>query len=73
MDMINIQGSGDSYQTQQADLAPEDGGESDNSGEDDESGAPAWDREGGQGLVNVLKAFHMLKNEFDSKFKAMWA
>ncbi|KAF2734355.1 P-loop containing nucleoside triphosphate hydrolase protein [Polyplosphaeria fusca] len=32
---------------------------------------PAWEE--GTGLLNVLKAFTLLKAEFDTKFKAMWA
>lgn len=33
--------------------------------------APAWEE--GEGLLNVLKAFKALKEDFDTKFKAMWA
>ncbi|KAF1847985.1 DEAD/DEAH box helicase-like protein [Cucurbitaria berberidis CBS 394.84] len=33
--------------------------------------APAWEE--GAGLLNVLKAFKALKEDFDTKFKAMWA
>lgn len=32
---------------------------------------PAWEE--GAGLLNVLKAFRMLREEFDTKFRAMWA
>ncbi|KAF2702832.1 DEAD/DEAH box helicase-like protein [Pleomassaria siparia CBS 279.74] len=32
---------------------------------------PAWEE--GQGLMNVLKSFKMLREEFDAKFRAMWA
>ncbi|KAF2467823.1 DEAD/DEAH box helicase [Lindgomyces ingoldianus] len=32
---------------------------------------PAWEE--GAGLLNVLKAFKMLREEFDTKFRAMWA
>ncbi|KAF1954271.1 P-loop containing nucleoside triphosphate hydrolase protein [Byssothecium circinans] len=32
---------------------------------------PAWEE--GTGLLNVLKAFKALKEEFDTKFRAMWA
>jgi len=32
---------------------------------------PAWEE--GTGLLNVLKAFKELKEEFDTKFRAMWA
>jgi hypothetical protein len=33
--------------------------------------APAWEE--GAGLLNVLKAFKALKEDFDTKFKTMWA
>jgi superfamily II RNA helicase len=32
---------------------------------------PAWEE--GAGLLNVLKAFKLLREEFDGKFRAMWA
>jgi superfamily II RNA helicase len=32
---------------------------------------PAWEE--GEGLLNVLTAFKMLREEFDTKFRAMWA
>ncbi|KAF2742177.1 P-loop containing nucleoside triphosphate hydrolase protein [Sporormia fimetaria CBS 119925] len=32
---------------------------------------PAWEE--GEGLMNVLKSFKMLREEFDLKFRAMWA
>ncbi|KAF9737049.1 DEAD/DEAH box helicase [Paraphaeosphaeria minitans] len=32
---------------------------------------PAWEE--GAGLLNVLKAFQALKEDFDTKFRAMWA
>ena len=32
---------------------------------------PAWEE--GAGLLNVLKAFKALKEDFDTKFRAMWA
>ncbi|ORX92235.1 DEAD/DEAH box helicase-like protein [Clohesyomyces aquaticus] len=32
---------------------------------------PAWEE--GAGLLNVLKAFKLLREEFDMKFRAMWA
>ena len=32
---------------------------------------PAWEE--GAGLLNVLKAFKLLKADFDTKFRAMWA
>ncbi|KAF2497209.1 DEAD/DEAH box helicase-like protein [Lophium mytilinum] len=40
--------------------------------EDDESDddSPAWED---QGLLKVLKAFQMLKKDFDTKFRVMWA
>jgi superfamily II RNA helicase len=39
--------------------------------DDDNKEPPAWEE--GEGLLNVLKAFKALKEDFDTKFKAMWA
>lgn len=48
-------------------------GENWDDGEDseDEAGEVAWDEK--TGLLNVLKAFKLLKADFDTKFRAMWA
>lgn len=74
MEMIDVQGSGDSYESAQAELGLEDSEKSDNSEEDDGvSAQPAWENQDGQSLLKVLQAFQMLKTEFDAKFKVMWA
>ncbi len=81
MDMINIQGGGDSYESAQAEVGLEgvdDESGSNSSGEDDQRVAtapPAWQNQDGghQSLLKVLQAFQMLKMNFDAKFKAMWA
>ena len=78
MDMIDIQGSGDAYESARAGVGLEDGDEAGNNGDsggedDDGAVAPAWEYQGGQSLLKVLKAFQMLKAEFDGKFKVMWA
>ncbi|OAL00090.1 P-loop containing nucleoside triphosphate hydrolase protein [Phaeosphaeriaceae sp. SRC1lsM3a] len=39
--------------------------------EDGDAEAPAWEE--GAGLLNVLKAFRALKEDFDTKFRTMWA
>lgn len=39
--------------------------------EDSDQEAPTWEE--GAGLLNVLKAFKALKEDFDIKFRAMWA
>jgi len=39
--------------------------------DDEKKEPPAWEE--GEGLLNVLKAFKALKEDFDTKFKAMWA
>jgi hypothetical protein len=39
--------------------------------DDDDKEPPAWEE--GEGLLNVLKAFKALKEDFDTKFRAMWA
>ncbi|KAJ4411487.1 hypothetical protein N0V91_001271 [Didymella pomorum] len=48
-------------------------GENWDDGEDseEETGEVAWDEQ--TGLLNVLKAFKLLKADFDTKFRAMWA
>lgn len=48
-------------------------GENWDDGEDseEEKGEVAWDEQ--TGLLNVLKAFKLLKADFDTKFRAMWA
>lgn len=48
-------------------------GENWDDGEDseEEAGEVAWDEK--TGLLNVLKAFKLLKSDFDTKFRAMWA
>ncbi|KAF2269330.1 hypothetical protein CC78DRAFT_550782 [Lojkania enalia] len=38
--------------------------------EDESDSKPAWDE--GMGMVNVLRSFKMLKEDFDTKLKAMW-
>jgi len=39
--------------------------------DDEKKEPPAWEE--GEGLLNVLKAFKALKEDFDTKFRAMWA
>jgi superfamily II RNA helicase len=39
--------------------------------DDEDKEPPAWEE--GEGLLNVLKAFKALKEDFDTKFRAMWA
>ncbi|OCL04189.1 P-loop containing nucleoside triphosphate hydrolase protein [Glonium stellatum] len=39
---------------------------------DDDNEKPAWEEHEG-GLLNVLRAFKKLREEFDTKFKVMWA
>jgi superfamily II RNA helicase len=48
-------------------------GENWDDGEDSDEEKPdlAWDEQ--TGLLNVLKAFKLLKADFDTKFRAMWA
>ncbi|KAL6706224.1 hypothetical protein ACN47E_005959 [Coniothyrium glycines] len=45
--------------------------ESEEEWDKDDQETPAWEE--GAGLLNVLKAFKALKEDFDAKFKAMWA
>lgn len=53
------------------DESEEDAGENWDDGEGSDEEPLAWEE--GAGLLNVLKAFKTLKDEFDTKFKAMWA
>jgi superfamily II RNA helicase len=39
--------------------------------DEDSQEPPAWEQ--GEGMLNVLKAFKALKEDFDTKFRAMWA
>lgn len=86
--MLEIQGAGDAHESARAERGLEDVvGELENKGGEDGEGeqergkedadggnaAPAWEGQGGQGLLMVLKAFEMLKSEFDAKFRVMWA
>jgi hypothetical protein len=70
-DMTDVQGSGDAVEEAagvkvetQPGVVEEDG---------PESSAPAWELDEGQGLMKVLQAFKLLKEEFDGKFKVMWS
>ncbi|KAK3352620.1 hypothetical protein B0T25DRAFT_189350 [Lasiosphaeria hispida] len=38
-----------------------------------DSNVPSWDREDAQSLVKVHEAFSMLRDQFDEKFRKMWA
>jgi hypothetical protein len=71
-DMIDVMGGGDAFEEQRGDEEP-----------DQEIGAatptldgepvPAFNAEGGEGLLLVLKAFKLLASEFNTKFKATWS
>lgn len=41
--------------------------------EDEEQKAPTWEDEGNGNLLDVLEGFKKLSDEFNEKFKAMWA
>jgi ATP-dependent RNA helicase DDX60 len=77
--MIDVQGSGDVAEELAGDNADANGvvnGESaDDAKSDSESdfSTPSWGKDGGAGLLHVLKAFAMLQEEFNEKFKAIWA
>lgn len=61
-DMAEVQGSGDAHE------------ENDGVADDDEAAAqPSSDVHDGEGLMKVLRAFKLLKKEFDEKFKVIWS
>ncbi|KAH7396308.1 DEAD/DEAH box helicase-like protein [Pyrenochaeta sp. MPI-SDFR-AT-0127] len=61
----------ESWDDEESDADSEDTASDWDAGEDGEQEPPAWEE--GAGLLNVLKAFKALKEDFDIKFKAMWA
>ena len=78
LDFIDVRGGGDDEEENRedkmlpSDTATEEVEESWDAEDDDEKKEPpAWEE--GEGLLNVLKAFKALKEDFDTKFRAMWA
>lgn len=86
-DMIDIMGSGDAYEEQQDDKAidKQEAQKSGRGDEKDQEGSALMeagddgdfddyeDGENDKGLLKVLKAFKILQEEFNEKFKKMWA
>jgi hypothetical protein len=70
-DMTEVQGSGDAVEEAAGVKKEQEPGVVDD-GEGD-SAAPAWKLDDGEGLMKVLQAFKLLKEEFDLKFKVMWS
>lgn len=71
-DMTDVQGSGDAVEEAAGvKKEQEPGVVADES--DSEESSPAWELDDGAGLLKVLQAFKMLKDEFDAKFKVMWS
>ncbi|KAF1981705.1 P-loop containing nucleoside triphosphate hydrolase protein [Aulographum hederae CBS 113979] len=80
VDMIEVMGSGDKYEDKRDEVlvvgqGGEKAGEEVVEEEEDGEGLgrPSWDSDDGQGLLMVLKAFQVLRRDFDEKFKGMWA
>ncbi|KAF2826826.1 P-loop containing nucleoside triphosphate hydrolase protein [Ophiobolus disseminans] len=61
----------DSWDDEADDTEDEDDVDEDWDADDADQEAPAWEE--GAGLLNVLKAFKALKEDFDTKFRTMWA
>jgi superfamily II RNA helicase len=61
----------DSWDDEEDDEESEEAENWDDDEDEEDKEALAWDE--GAGLLNVLKAFKLLKADFDTKFKAMWA
>ncbi|KAK3079401.1 hypothetical protein LTS18_004945, partial [Coniosporium uncinatum] len=60
-------GSGDAFEDRKDDVDVDADGGAEQDG--DGTGKPAWEGDDGRGLLKVLKAFQMLKAEFDETFK----
>lgn len=79
-DDLDIRGSGDAAEELAGDSEAQDSGygTAENSIDEDsdtdlEESVASLSLDNGQGLLKVLKAFRMLRKEFDEKFRAMWA
>lgn len=76
-DMIDVMGGGDAFEEEQLDKSIRERKTEENDGEGpetpSEASPPAWETDGGKGLLHVLKAFRALADEFNEKFKSMWA
>ena len=76
-DMIDVMGGGDAFEEEQLDKSIRERKPEENDGEGpetpSEASPPAWETDGGKGLLHVLKAFRALADEFNEKFKSMWA
>ncbi|KAF2097657.1 P-loop containing nucleoside triphosphate hydrolase protein [Rhizodiscina lignyota] len=78
LDMSDVRGSGDVAEELAGESKANGKATADDDDEDKSDNAtdislPSWTADGGAGLPHVLKAFEMLKDEFNEKFKAMWA
>lgn len=70
-DMTEVQGSGDAVEEAAGVKKEQEPGVVDDTESDVPS--PAWKLDEGEGLMKVLQAFKLLKEEFDLKFKVMWS
>jgi hypothetical protein len=70
-DMTDVQGSGDAVEEAAGVKVETQPGVAEE--EDSEAAAPTWELDDGEGLMKVLQAFKLLKEEFDAKFKVMWS
>jgi len=70
-DMTDVQGSGDAVEEAAGVKVETQPGVAED--DDSETSGPAWELDDGQGLMKVLQAFKLLKEEFDGKFKVMWS
>jgi hypothetical protein len=70
-DMTEVQGSGDAVEEAAGVKKEQEPGVTDEG--DSDASAPAWKLDDGEGLMKVLQAFKLLKEEFDLKFKVMWS
>ncbi|KAF2437131.1 P-loop containing nucleoside triphosphate hydrolase protein [Tothia fuscella] len=68
-DMTEVQGGGDASEEAAGIKKEQEPGVAD----DGEIDSAAWKLDDGEGLMKVLQAFKLLKEEFDLKFKVMWS
>ena len=73
-DMTDVQGSGDAVEEAAGVKKEQEPGVAATADDSDsEISSPSWELDDGAGLMKVLQAFKLLKEEFDLKFKVMWS
>lgn len=70
-----VMGGGDVFEEEPLDKAMQERktDENDDETSSEASSTPVWETDSRKGLLQVLKAFRALVDEFNEKFKAVWA